>query len=144
MNDKKDLEGNLLPDSQRLTKAGSFVRRTSLDEIPQLINVLKGDMSLIGPRPLLPRYLPYYTKREQKRHTVKPGITGLAQVTGRNTINWDKKLDLDAQYVENMSLKNDISILIKTVISVISKKDVVVIPGEMFTTLDNYRKNAID
>lgn len=144
MNDKKDPDGNLLPDAQRLTKAGSFVRKTSLDEIPQLINVLKGDMSLIGPRPLLPRYLPYYTKREQKRHTVKPGITGLAQVTGRNTINWDEKLELDAQYVENMSLKNDFSILIKTVISLISNKDVVVIPGEKFTTLDNYRKNAFD
>src|SRR5690606_38565858 len=96
MNDRTDAAGKLLADADRLTKAGSCVRKTSLDEIPQLLNVLKGDMSLIGPRPLLIEYLPYYTKREQLRHTVRPGITGLAQVNGRNTLNWDERLELDA------------------------------------------------
>src|SRR5690606_21670028 len=105
MNDRRDAQGMLLPDAQRLTKVGSFVRKTSLDEIPQLLNVLKGDMSVIGPRPLLIEYLPYYTKREKLRHSVRPGITGLAQVNGRNTLNWDERLELDAQYVENLSLK---------------------------------------
>ncbi|HLR37626.1 MAG TPA: sugar transferase, partial [Chitinophagaceae bacterium] len=103
MNDKKDKDGNLLPDAQRLTQVGSFVRRTSLDEIPQLINVLKGDMSLIGPRPLLVQYLPYYTEREKLRHSVRPGITGWAQVNGRNNLSWDSRLAYDVFYVENMS-----------------------------------------
>lgn len=141
MNDNKDENGNLLSDSERLTKMGAFVRKTSLDEIPQLINVLKGDMSLVGPRPLLPRYLPYYKERERLRHFVKPGITGLAQVSGRNTLNWDERLELDAQYVESMSMKLDFTILFKTVVGVIVKKDVVVIPGEMYTTLDKFRNN---
>ena len=142
MNDKKNPQGNLLPDADRLTPIGAFVRKTSLDEIPQLINVLKGDMSLIGPRPLLVRYLPYYTEREKLRHTVRPGITGWAQVNGRNTINWDERLELDAQYVENLSLKIDIKIILKTIEKVISRKDIVIIPGELFTTLDNYRKDG--
>lgn len=142
MNDKKDSQGNLLSDAERLTPIGAFVRKTSLDEIPQLINVLKGDMSLIGPRPLLVRYLPYYKEREKLRHTVKPGITGWAQVNGRNTINWDERLELDAQYVENLSFVNDVNILIKTFKNVINRKDIVIIPGQMFTTLDNYRKNG--
>lgn len=141
MNDKKDANGNLLSDKERLTKAGSFVRRTSLDEIPQLLNVLIGDMSLIGPRPLLVRYLPYYKQREKLRHTVRPGITGWAQVNGRNTINWDERLELDAQYVENLSLNLDIKILFTTIKNIIISKDIVVVPGELFTTLDNYRKN---
>ena len=113
MNDKKDAEGNLLPDTFRLTTIGKIIRKTSIDEIPQLFNILKGDMSLIGPRPLLPQYLPYYTKREQKRHTVKPGITGYAQVNGRNNLDWDTKLNLDADYVERMSFKLDLKILLK-------------------------------
>ena len=132
MNDKKDVQGNLLSDAERLTPIGAFVRKTSLDEIPQLINVLKGDMSLIGPRPLLVSYLPYYTKRENLRHTVRPGITGLAQISGRNTINWDERLELDAQYVENLSFKNDLLIFLQTIKSVINRRDIVVIPGEMF------------
>ena len=140
MNDKKDVQGNLLSDAERLTPIGAFVRKTSLDEIPQLINVLKGDMSLIGPRPLLVSYLPYYTKRENLRHTVRPGITGLAQISGRNTINWDERLELDAQYVENLSFKNDLLIFLQTIKSVINRRDIVVIPGEMFTTLDKYRE----
>lgn len=142
MNDKTDANGNLLPDADRLTPMGAFVRKTSLDEIPQLINVLKGDMSLIGPRPLLVQYLPYYTEREKLRHSVRPGITGWAQVNGRNTINWDERLELDVQYVENVSFKKDLTIILKTIKNVISRKDIVVIPGELFTTLDNYRKNG--
>src|SRR5690606_19564616 len=102
MNDKKDEKGNLLPDGKRLTKIGSFVRKTSLDEIPQLINVMIGDMSLIGPRPLLLRYLPYYTDAERIRHTVRPGITGLAQVNGRNTVGWDERIAFDIEYVKKM------------------------------------------
>lgn len=141
MNDKKDSNGNLLPDAQRLTKVGAFVRKTSLDEIPQLINVLKGDMSLIGPRPLLVQYLPYYTEREKLRHTVRPGITGFAQVNGRNTVNWDERLEMDVQYVENLSFVNDLNILIQTVKNVINRKDIVIVPGELYTTLDKYRSN---
>lgn len=124
MNDKKDANGKLLPDTYRLTPVGKLVRKTSIDEIPQLINILKGDMSLIGPRPLLPEYLGYYTKEEQKRHWVKPGITGLAQVNGRNFIDWDTRLQLDVDYVENISFKNDVIILLKTIKNVLTSKDV--------------------
>ncbi|MGO3708354.1 sugar transferase [Mesonia hippocampi] len=115
MNDKKDTEGNLLSDAERLTKIGSFVRKTSLDEIPQLINVLKGDMSLIGPRPLLPQYLPLYNEEQKKRHQVRPGITGWAQVNGRNAISWEQKFIYDVWYVEHCSLLLDIKILLKTI-----------------------------
>lgn len=130
MNDKKDASGKLLPDADRLTKIGAFVRKTSLDEIPQLINVLKGDMSLIGPRPLLVKYLPFYTEREKLRHTVRPGITGLAQVNGRNNVSWDDKLEMDAKYVEEISFVNDVKILLKTIQNVISQKDIVVASSE--------------
>ena len=115
MNDKKDSEGNLLPDADRLTRIGLFVRKTSLDEIPQLLNVLKGDMSLIGPRPLLPQYLPLYNDVQKKRHDVRPGITGWAQVNGRNAISWSKKFELDVWYVNNISLLLDIKIFFLTV-----------------------------
>ncbi len=129
MTDEKDADGNLLPDAQRLTKVGAFVRKTSIDELPQLINVLKGDMALIGPRPLLPEYLPYYTERECLRHTVRPGITGWAQVNGRNNVTWDQKLELDAYYVENLSFRMDIRVLLTTIRNVLGGKDVVVIPS---------------
>ena len=119
MNDKKDKTGKLLPDAERLTKVGSFVRKTSLDEIPQLINVLKGDMSLIGPRPLLTQYLHLYSDFQNRRHEVKPGITGWAQVNGRNAISWEKKFEYDVWYVDNMSFLLDIKILFKTVLKVI-------------------------
>jgi len=122
MNDKKDNEGNLLYDEQRLTKIGSFVRKTSIDEIPQLINVLKGEMSLIGPRPLLPEYLPLYNELQKRRHEVKPGITGWAQVNGRNSISWQQKFEYDAWYVDNMSFVLDCKILFLT-ISKVFKKD---------------------
>lgn len=115
MNDKKDADGNLLPDADRLTKIGSFVRKTSLDEIPQLLNVIKGDMSLIGPRPLLPSYLELYNDFQRRRHEVKPGITGWAQVNGRNSISWQKKFEYDVWYVDNISLSLDLKILFQTI-----------------------------
>jgi len=115
MTDEKDLNGVLLPDSQRLTTIGKFIRKTSLDEIPQLWNVLIGDMSIIGPRPLLPQYLPIYTPHQNKRHNLKPGITGWAQVNGRNAISWTQKLEYDVWYVQNVSFLVDIKILLKTV-----------------------------
>jgi len=118
MNDKRDDQGNLLPDSDRLTAVGKLVRKTSFDEIPQLINVFKGDMSLIGPRPLLTSYLHLYDEFQNRRHEIKPGITGWAQVNGRNAISWDEKFKLDVWYVDNMSFKIDIKILFKTALKV--------------------------
>ena len=115
MNDKKDAKGYLLPDEKRLTIIGKFVRKTSLDEIPQLLNVIKGDMSLIGPRPLLIQYLPLYSTHQKRRHEVRPGITGWAQVNGRNAISWEKKFDLDVWYVENLNFALDIKIILKTI-----------------------------
>ena len=119
MTDEKDPTGNLLPDSERLTKIGSFVRKTSIDEIPQLFNVLKGDMSIVGPRPLLPQYLELYNAEQLKRHEVKPGITGWAQVNGRNAISWLKKFEYDVWYVEKQSFVLDIQILFKTIKKVV-------------------------
>lgn len=124
MNDKKDAEGNLLPDDQRLTAIGAFVRKTSLDEIPQLINVLKGDMSLIGPRPLLVQYLPLYNDEQKQRHMVRPGITGWAQVNGRNAISWKQKFEYDVYYVNHISLKLDLKILLMTVEKVFNKEGI--------------------
>ena len=115
MTDTRDDNGNLLPDSERLTTFGKFIRRTSLDEIPQLINVLKGDMSIIGPRPLLPEYLSLYNEYQKRRHEVKPGITGWAQVNGRNAISWQKKFENDVWYVDNVSLLLDLKIIIRTI-----------------------------
>jgi lipopolysaccharide/colanic/teichoic acid biosynthesis glycosyltransferase len=115
MNDKKDTHGNLLPDAARLTKVGQFVRKTSLDEIPQLLNVLIGDMSLVGPRPLLPDYLPFYNEFQKQRHLVKPGITGWAQVNGRNAISWEQKFEYDVWYVKNVSFYLDCKILFLTI-----------------------------
>lgn len=115
MNDRKDPYGNLLSDAERLTKVGSFVRKTSLDEIPQLLNVVKGDMSLIGPRPLLVQYLPLYNDCQKKRHDVRPGITGWAQVNGRNAISWEKKFEYDVWYVNNISFALDIKIVLLTI-----------------------------
>lgn len=124
MNDKKDEAGNLLSDAERLTPIGAFVRKTSLDEIPQLINVLKGDMSLIGPRPLLPEYLPLYSTEQKKRHKVRPGITGWAQVNGRNAISWEKKFELDVWYVENISFLLDIKVLFLTLKKVLVREGI--------------------
>lgn len=124
MNDKKDADGKLLPDHIRITKVGDICRRYSLDEIPQLFNMLKGDMSLIGPRPLLPKYLPRYTEEQFRRHDVVPGITGWAQVNGRNAISWEEKFKLDTYYVDHQSFSLDTKIFFKTIQNVIGKKDI--------------------
>ncbi|WP_432411011.1 sugar transferase [Rasiella sp. SM2506] len=124
MSNTKDQAGNLLPDHQRLSGFGKFVRSTSLDEIPQLLNVIKGDMSMVGPRPLLPAYLPLYSTKQKERHLVKPGITGWAQVNGRNAVSWQKKFELDIFYVERISFALDFKILLKTVQKVIIRSDV--------------------
>ncbi|MBK1407230.1 sugar transferase [Staphylococcus hominis] len=124
MTDERDDNGNLLPDEKRITKTGEFIRKLSIDELPQLINVLKGDLSLVGPRPLLIEYLPLYTKEQRKRHLVKPGITGWAQINGRNAISWEDKFKLDVWYVENQSFTLDMYILYKTVYNVIKRKDI--------------------
>ena len=126
MTDERDKNGCLLPDKARLTKIGRFIRKTSLDELPQLWNVLKGDMSLIGPRPLLPEYLPYYTEIEKLRHSIRPGITGWAQINGRNNLDWDKRLEFDVYYIKNLSFILDLKIFTKTILNIIKKKDVVV------------------
>ncbi|OEL11446.1 bacterial sugar transferase family protein [Cloacibacterium normanense] len=124
MNNKKDIHGILLPDAQRLTFLGRFVRKTSMDEIPQLLNVLLGDMSLIGPRPLLPEYLPLYNEVQKKRHNVKPGITGWAQINGRNAVEWDKKFEFDVWYVENLSFLLDLQIMFLTLKKVLKLEGV--------------------
>ncbi len=124
MNDRKDENGELLPFEQRITGTGKFIRRYSLDEIPQLFNVLKGNMSLIGPRPLLVKYLPLYSDFQKKRHDVKPGITGWAQINGRNAISWEEKFKLDVWYTENISLKTDMKIMFSTIKKVLFKEDV--------------------
>jgi lipopolysaccharide/colanic/teichoic acid biosynthesis glycosyltransferase len=136
MTDERDADGNLLPDAQRLTKVGRIIRSTSIDELPQLINVLKGDMAFIGPRPLLVQYLPYYTEREKLRHSVRPGISGWAQVNGRNNLPWDERLELDAWYAENLSFCIDCKVIIKTIKNVINRKDIVVVPGTKFRPLN--------
>ena len=139
MTDERGPDGELLPDGDRLTHVGRFVRSTSIDELPQLINVLKGDMSLIGPRPLLTRYLPYYTQREQLRHTVRPGITGWAQIHGRNEIDWDSKLELDAQYAEHVSFLLDAKIFFITIKKVFKREGAIADKKEHY--LDVERQN---
>lgn len=141
MTDERDAEGNLLPDAQRLTKVGKFVRSTSIDELPQLWNVLRGDMALIGPRPLLVKYLPYYSKRERIRHSVRPGITGLAQVKGRNVLTWEDKFEYDIFYTKKLSFQLDLYILIKTITNVIKKRDIIVSLPES-NDLDNIRNTS--
>lgn len=136
MTDERDGEGRLLSDEQRLTKVGKFVRSTSIDELPQLFNVLKGDMALIGPRPLLTRYLSWYTEEEKHRHDVRPGITGYAQCHGRNDVTWDEKLAMDVWYVNHVSLTTDIKIIMQTIKSVLKRESVEVAGVE---ALDTYR-----
>ena len=140
MTDERDAAGNLLPNEKRITKVGRFVRKTSIDELPQLFNVLKGDMSLIGPRPLLPEYLPYYTGRERLRHTVRPGITGWAQVNGRNAVKWDDRLEMDAYYVEHLSLGVDLKIILTTVKNVLVSKDIEVVPAGRLLSVERAEK----
>lgn len=124
MTDERDAEGNLLPDAQRLTKVGKFVRSTSIDELPQLINVLKGDMALIGPRPLLVQYLPLYSPEQARRHEVRPGISGWAQCHGRNAISWTEKFKLDVWYVDHVSLITDLNVILITIKNVLMRKDI--------------------
>lgn len=140
MNDKKDAKGNLLSDAERLTPVGSFVRKTSLDEIPQLINVLKGDMSLIGPRPLLIQYLPLYNDHQARRHEVRPGITGWAQVNGRNAISWKQKFDYDVWYVDNMSFRLDVRVFFLTIKKVFVREG---ISAEGQATMEPFKGNEI-
>ena len=139
MLDAYDADGNPLPDSERLTDFGRLLRRTSLDELPQLWSVLKGDMSIVGPRPLLVQYLPYYTEEEKKRHDVRPGITGLAQVSGRNAITWEEKLALDVKYVNEQSLLLDIKIIALTLKKVIKRSDI--LEASPQGDLDKYRES---
>ena len=138
MTDAKDADGNLLPDEVRLTKFGKLLRSTSLDELPELFNILKGDMAIVGPRPLLVQYLPRYNERQRRRHDVRPGFTGLAQVNGRNSINWQEKFEWDVKYVENVSFLMDLRIIAKTV-KVVLKRDG--ISSETSATMEEFRGN---
>ena len=138
MTDERDVDGNLLPDAQRLTKVGRFVRSTSIDELPQLINVLKGDMALIGPRPLLPQYLPLYSKEQARRHEVRPGITGWAQVNGRNAISWTRKFELDVWYVDHCSFLLDLKIIFITIKKVFVREG---ISSETSVTMEAFTGN---
>lgn len=138
MNDKKDAQGNLLSDKDRLTSLGRFIRKTSLDEIPQLINVIKGDMSLVGPRPLLLEYLPLYDEKQIRRHEVRPGITGWAQINGRNAISWKDKFELDVWYVDNISISLDIRILLLTILKVFKSEG---ISSDTSLTMEKFEGN---
>ncbi len=140
MTNKKDKNGNLLPDDQRLTKFGKFLRKLSIDEIPELFNILKGDMSFIGPRPLLVGYLPYYTKKEHHRHDVRPGLTGWAQANGRNLVNWDDRFKLDLEYVNNISLKMDLKVMFKTIKIVLKSEGITDNKTQTMTFLWDERK----
>ena len=140
MSNKKDKDGNLLPDELRLTKLGKFLRKTSLDEIPEFINILKGDMSFVGPRPLLVEYLPYYTEKEHHRHDVRPGLTGLAQVSGRNLLNWNDKFEKDLEYVNSITFINDLKIVLKTFYTVIKREGINNQNSVTMISLDSERK----
>lgn len=144
MSDKKDENGKLLPDSERLTKFGKILRSTSLDELPELVNILKGDMSLIGPRPLAVSYLPYYNEKEKHRHDVRPGLTGLAQINGRNALNWEKRFEYDLEYVNNITFINDLKILFKTFFKVLKRENVVTRGTGKTIDFDEYRRNNLN
>lgn len=139
MTNEKDEGGNLLPDDKRLTKYGKLLRLTSLDELPELINILKGDMAIVGPRPLVPQYLPYYNDRERHRHDVRPGLTGLAQINGRNCINWPQRFLYDIRYVENIKFTSDVSIIFRTVLKVLKRSDITVRASGTIVDFDKYR-----
>lgn len=142
MSDARDARGELLPDRDRLTRLGRFLRRSSIDELPGLINVVRGEMSLVGPRPLLPRYDPWYTERERLRFTVRPGITGLAQVSGRNRLGWDERLELDARYVDDWTYGLDLRILVRTAVRLVRGGGVVANPTALMADLDEERSRA--
>lgn len=141
MNEKKDLKGNLLSDKQRLTTIGKIIRKLSIDELPQLINVLKGDMSLIGPRPLLPEYLDYYTPEQARRHNVRPGITGWAQVNGRNSLSWEQKFKLDVWYVDNVSFTLDFKIFWLTILKIVRREGINSDTSATMERFDHLQKN---
>ncbi len=138
MTNRKDKDGKLLPDEVRLNKYGRFLRASSLDELPELANIVKGDMSIIGPRPLMARYLDYYTEEEKKRHNVRPGLSGYAQVHGRNNVNWDERMEMDVYYAEHISFRLDLKILIDTILIVLKREG---ISAEDMTNFDDFRKN---
>ena len=144
MSNAKDKDGNLLPDEKRLNKYGKILRSTSLDELPELINILKGDMSIVGPRPLAVQYLPFYTEMERERHSVRPGLTGLAQVSGRNSLKWEEKFGYDLEYVHNVAFKNDMKIILKTVLTVLKQEDIGVRGTEILVDFDTYRKKQME
>ena len=141
MTDKRDENGDLLPDEERLTRFGRTLRTTSLDELPELLNIFIGDMSIVGPRPLLVRYLPYYTDAQKARHSVRPGLTGLAQVNGRNNVGWDERLGFDVEYVRNISFTGDVKIIFKTVGKVLKRSDIASGEQLIMQDLDVERKN---
>jgi len=136
MTNEKDNHGELLPDSRRTTRFGNLLRQTSLDELPELINILKGDMSIVGPRPLVIKYLPYYTDYERQRHNIRPGLTGLSQVNGRNLLSWEKRLNMDVEYVHSLSFKLDLLIILLTIKNVLLRKDIVVGSDHVIENLD--------
>ncbi len=140
MTDERDEDGNLLPDEKRLTKFGKMLRSTSLDELPELFNILKGDMAIVGPRPLAVQYLPYYTEEEKHRHDVRPGLTGLAQIHGRNCIDWGKKFEYDLSYIKDISLINDLKIILKTMVKVFEREGIAVRGEGVNIDFDEYRK----
>ena len=141
MSGEKDKAGNLLPDETRITTFGRFLRSTSLDELPELFNIIKGDMSLVGPRPLLVRYLPYYRDKERLRSTVRPGVTGLAQIKGRNSLSWDERFRFDIEYVGNISFLQDVTIVLKTILLVLRRTNILVGSEHILKDLDEERKN---
>ena len=143
MSNEKDEAGNLLPDEMRLNSYGRFLRAASLDELPELLNIWKGDMAIVGPRPLLTRYLPFYTETERKRHTVRPGLTGLAQISGRNALAWDSRLALDVKYAEHITFLGDVKIILMTVVKVIKREDVVDAGSFEMLDLDQERKSSV-
>lgn len=140
MSNAKDESGNLLPDSERLNSYGKFLRKASIDELPELFNILKGDMSIVGPRPLAVEYLMYYNEEEKKRHNVRPGLTGLAQVNGRNAVNWPERFAYDLEYVGNVSFMNDVKIILKTIGTVLRRKDVAIRGTTSIIDFDKFRE----
>ena len=144
MTDEKDENSQLLPDSVRLTKFGRLLRSTSLDELPELWNILRGDMSIVGPRPLAVSYLPYYTEEERKRHTIRPGLTGLAQINGRNTATWEQRFSYDIEYIEKLSFTGDIKIILGTILSVIKRNDIGERGVDAPIDFNEYRENMVE
>ena len=143
MSNAKDKNGELLPDEVRLNKYGKFLRSTSLDELPELVNIVFGQLSLVGPRPLAVEYLPFYTEQERERHSVRPGLTGLAQVNGRNSLIWEKKFEYDLDYVQNITFVSDLKIVLKTIRTVLKREDIGVRGEECLVDFDTYRKQQI-